>query len=86
MVNIFVQAPFEDRVARICNKYLIELPEEAKREIKKPDKQRRSYYEFYTDYGWGERKHKDLIVNSSVLGIDGTVDFIKNFVERKFNL
>ena len=47
VVNIFVQAPFEDRVARICNKYLIELPEEAKREIKKTDKQRRSYYEFY---------------------------------------
>ena len=86
VVNVFVQAPFEDRVKRICNKYLIELRDEAVREIRKTDKQRRSYYEFYTDYGWGDRRHKDLVVNSSVLGIDGTVDFIKNFVECNFNL
>ena len=85
VIKIFIQAPFADRVARICNKYLIELPDEAKKEIIKTDKQRRSYYEFYTDYTWGGRKHMDLVVNSSVLGIDGTVDFIKDFVERKLN-
>ncbi len=85
IIKIFVQAPFEDRVNRICNKYLIEVPDEAKREIIKTDKQRRSYYEFYTDYTWGGRKHHDLIINSSVLGIDGTVDFIKAFIDNKLN-
>lgn len=86
VLRIFIQAPYEDRVQRVKEKYLIELPEEAKREVKKTDKQRRSYYEFYTDNKWGGRKGQDLIINSSVLGIDGTVDFIKALVERKFDL
>ena len=85
VVKIFIQAPFEDRVKRVCEKYLIEIPDEAKKEILKTDKQRRSYYEFYTDNTWGGRKHVDLIVNSSVLGIDGTVDLIADFVLRKKN-
>lgn len=49
------------------------------------DKLRRSYYQFYTDGKWGSREHKDLVINSSVLGIDGTVEFLKEFVEKKFN-
>lgn len=83
VIKVFIQAPFEDRVDRVANKYLIEIPEEAKKEILKTDKQRRSYYEFYTDNTWGGRKHTDLIVNSSVLGIDGTVELIREFVLRK---
>lgn len=86
VLRIFIQAPLKDRVARISEKYLIELPEEARKEVIKTDKQRRAYYEFYTDDKWGGRKNKDLVINSSVLGIDGTVDYIKEFVERKFNL
>ena len=86
VVRIFIQAPYADRVARVCEKYLIEIPEEAKKEVNKVDKHRRTYYEFYTDNKWGGRKNKDLVINSSVLGIDGTVDFIKEFVERRFNL
>lgn len=86
VLRIFIQAPFEDRIQRVKDKYLIELPEEAKREVKKTDKQRRSYYEFYTDNKWGGRKGQDLIINSSILGIDGTVDYIKELVERKFDL
>lgn len=86
VLRIFIQAPFNNRVLRVKEKYLIDVPDEAKREVKKTDKQRRSYYEFYTDNKWGGRKGQDLIINSSVLGIDGTVDFIKALVERKFDL
>lgn len=85
VLKIFIQAPLADRVARISEKYLIEIPSEAKKEVLRNDKLRRSYYQFYTDSKWGGRDHKDLVINSSVLGIDGTVDFIKDFVERKFN-
>ena len=85
VLKIFIQAPLADRVARISEKYLIEIPSEAKKEVLRNDKLRRSYYQFYTDNKWGGRDHKDLVINSSVLGIDGTVDFIKDFVNRKFN-
>ena len=85
VLKIFIQAPLTDRIARISEKYLIEIPSEAKKEVIRNDKLRRSYYQFYTDSKWGGRDHKDLVINSSVLGIDGTVDFIKDFVDRKFN-
>ena len=85
VLKIFIQAPLADRVARISEKYLIEIPSEAKKEVLRNDKLRRSYYQFYTDNKWGGRDHKGLVINSSVLGIDGTVDFIKDFVNRKFN-
>ena len=84
ILRIFIQAPLADRVARISDKYLIEIPSEAKKEVLRTDKLRRSYYQFYTDDKWGSREHKDLVINSSVLGIDGTVEFIKEFVEKKF--
>ena len=86
VLNIFIQAPLEDRIQRITDKYLIEVPDEARKEVLKVDKRRRSYYQFYTDAKWGGRERKDLVINSSVLGIDGTVDFIKDFIERKFDL
>lgn len=86
VLTIFIQAPLKNRVERIAEKYLIEIPAEAKKEVLRNDKIRRSYYQFYTDGKWGGRERKDLIINSSVLGIDGTVDFIKEFVEKRFNL
>lgn len=86
VLKIFIQAPLKSRVARIADKYLIELPEEAKKEVLRMDKIRRSYYQFYTDGKWGGRDRKDLVIDSSVLGIDGTVEIIKDFIERKFNL
>ena len=86
VLKIFIQAPIEKRIDRIADKYLIELRDEAKKEVLRNDKLRSTYYRFYTDGKWGDRARKDLIVNSSILGIDGTVEFIKGFVEKRFNL
>ena len=52
--------------------------------IKKTDKNRSAYYNFYTNEAWGAAKTYDLCINSLALGIDGTVDLIENFVQKKF--
>ena len=49
----------------------------------KIDKQRASYYNYYTSKRWGEVDSYDLCLNSSVFGIDGTVDMIKQAIEVK---
>ena len=51
--------------------------------IKKTDKHRRSYYQFYSDMKWGRTEGQDLLINSGLLGIDGTVDLLKDIVKRK---
>ena len=48
---------------------------------KKKDKQRQSYYNYYSSKKWGRSESYDLSVNSGVLGIDGTVKLIAQFVE-----
>ena len=48
------------------------------------DKKRHDYYKYVTGINRGERHHKDLILNSGTLGVDGVVKIIKAAVEYKF--
>ena len=54
--------------------------QKAKEMIIKKDKQRQSYYNYYSSKKWGRADSYDLTVNSSVLGIDGTVKLLKQFI------
>ena len=42
----------------------------------KTDKRRASYYNYYSSKKWGRAESYDLCINSSVLGLDGTVKLI----------
>lgn len=82
VINLFIHAPLEERIKRIST--LHDLSDnKAKDMILKTDKKRASYYNYYSSNRWGESSNYDLCINSSVLGIDGTVDFIKEFIEKK---
>ena len=81
VLNVFIQAPLEDRIKRISVKY--ELSEsKAKDMIYKKDKQRASYYNYYSSSKWADIKNYDLPINSSHLGIDQTVEVIAAFAQR----
>ena len=81
VLNVFVQAPLEDRIKRISAKY--ELSEsKAKDMIYKKDKQRASYYNYYSSSKWADIKNYDLTINSSHLGIDQTVEVIAAIAQR----
>ena len=53
----------------------------AKEMITKKDKQRQSYYNYYSSKKWGRADSYDLCINSSILGIEGTVKLIIQYVE-----
>ena len=44
---------------------------------------RAAYYNYYTNKEWGVASSYNFSIDVSVLGVDETVAFIKNFVERK---
>lgn len=78
ILRVYIYASMESRVKRICELY--ELNEKAAATlIKKTDKKRANYYNFYTSKTWGEACNYDLCLNSDVLGIEGTAQMIKNF-------
>ena len=80
VIRFFIDAPFDARMKRAIEEY--EVPaDKVKDVVNKTDKQRSNYYNFYTGRRWGALGNYDLAVNSSLLGIDGTVEVLKRFVE-----
>jgi CMP/dCMP kinase len=80
-VSIFIQADERFRAARIAE-YEHITEEESLSRISKYDKERKKYHDYYAAGTWGNAAFYDLTVNSARLGIDGTVDLVKLFIER----
>jgi hypothetical protein len=80
-VHLFIYGEEDCKVSRIMEKY--DLNEsKAKDMMIKKDKQRQSYYNYYSAKKWGRADSYDLCINSSVLGVDGTVKLITQYVEN----
>ncbi len=77
-LDVFVCAPLEERVKRVSERLGIS-PEEACARIGRQDRTRETYYNFFTFGNWGAASDYDLCIDSSILGIDGTADFIIDF-------
>ncbi len=79
VINLFITGSMDARVKHIMERF--DLSEhEAKDMIHKKDKQRRSYYDYYSSKKWGQVDTYDLSINSTVLGLDGTADLIIQYV------
>ena len=82
VVSVFITAKEEDRVKRLCDRRGCSEAE-ARDMMKKVDKQRSAYYDYYASREWGVASSYDICLNSSLLGIEGTVEAIINIVRRK---
>lgn len=81
-VNVFITADMKDRIANVMK--WNECDEEHARElIEKGDKERADFYNFYSSGTWGAAETYHLCINSSVLGIEKTAEFIQEFVIKK---
>jgi cytidylate kinase len=80
-LNIFLTAPVENRAESIKDEYGLSL-EEAMKFVVEKDKERADYYNYYTFGDWGIASTYDLCINSAVLGIEGTADYIIEFITK----
>lgn len=79
-LNIFIFGNEDVKIKTIMNRFP-ELNEGKARDMMvKKDKQRQSYYNYYSSKKWGCADTYDLCINSSTLGVDGTVDLICQYV------
>ena len=81
-INIFIHADLDVRIKNVSRNLNI-TENKARDIINKTDKQRASYYNYYTSKKWGDLKSYNLCIDSSILGIDGTVELIKQAVALK---
>ena len=73
-------AEFEKRCRRVMERD--DLPEkQALDAVMKNDKQRMSYYNYYTNNRWGDANNYNLTLDSGLTGVDGAIDVIKSFIE-----
>ena len=82
MTSAFIRGDVETKVERVMKKYELNA-EEARKLMKKKDATRKAYHNYYCDGKWGDSRNYDLCINSSKLGIEGTVDVILSYVAKK---
>ena len=80
-LDVFLTSPLEVRAARISERAGLSL-EEASEMAEEKDRKRAEYYNYYTFTDWGVASTYDLCIDSSILGIEGTADFIIDFARK----
>lgn len=81
VVNVFVTADLDDRISQLCKRRQCDAAT-ARKLISSGEKERSSYYNYYTGKKWGDSSSYHLCVNSSLLGLRGTADYIADFVKN----
>ena len=81
-ISVFLKAEMQSKVERAVKYYGVD-PQKAEDRIRKADKQRASYYNYYATATWGDVNNYDLCVDTGKLGVEGTVELIARFVELR---
>ena len=84
-ISIFISANTEDRCQRIMEKEGVNR-RTALRMLEIGDRKRADFYNFYTQGTWGGADTYHLIINSSVMGIKDTADFIADFAKKTLHI
>lgn len=82
-MHLYIYAPFEIRVQN-CMKDLHLDIDRARKTILSMDEARDSYYMNIAGYLPDDKRHKDLMIDSSLLGIHGTSEYLAEAVRRRF--
>lgn len=80
-LNVFLTSPIEVRAARLSERLGISV-EDAEKLAEEKDSKRKEYYNYYTFGNWGVASTYDLCLDSSILGIEGTAEYIIDFARR----
>lgn len=82
LIRIFLYADMEDRAERIRGKSLYDARDVVKN-IRRIDKERRDYHRYYTGRSWEDVANYDVMLNTSVFGVEGTVEVIQDYICRR---
>ena len=81
-VNIFITAPMTYRIERVMAKQQCDR-DTARKLIEQGESRRASYYNYYTGKKWGAAESYDLCIDTSLLGLQQTEQFIAEFIRKR---
>ena len=80
MISIFILGTRDMKIQRVMKKY--DLDEKAAyNKMKRADKMRKTYHNFYADGKWGDSRSYDICITSSTLGIDKTFKTLVAYID-----
>lgn len=82
-IHIYIYASYEARLEH-CIKDLGMEEDEARRMMAAVDKARESYHMNFAGYMPDDKSHKDILIDSSLLGVEGTAEYLVELVKKKF--
>lgn len=82
MIPIFILADEDAKVKRIMRIYDMDK-KEAISTIKSQNRKRKAYHNYYSTAKWGDSRLYEISINSSKLGIDGTVKFLEDYIKQR---
>lgn len=85
LLNVFITARDEERIRRIREREACS-EEQARERMERGDARRAAYYDYYSSRTWGAARSYDLCLDSSVLGIERTAEFVLRFAGSKLDL
>ena len=85
-ISIFIYAPTDFKVKRIIERHE-GIDEKAAKDLsQKTDKRRINYYNYYTGKKWGSPENYQIMIDSSVLGIEGTAQALAAIIKAKYGI
>lgn len=84
-MHVYIYASYEDRLRNSID-VLRMSRDEAERMIRKVDRARKSYHLHYAGYTPEDLMHHDLLLNSSLLGINGSAESLYETIKIRFGL
>ena len=80
LVSVFILGDMDERLKCLERRQGLDETE-ARKKIKEVDKDRSSFYRYYSDQPWGDAQNYDMCINSSKLGVEGTVQVILDYIK-----
>ena len=82
LISIFVLGRKEEKIKNVMK--TLDLDEESEKQLmQREDWKKKTYHNYYCKGKWGDSRNYDLTIDSGRLGVEGTVDFLADYIRRR---
>ena len=85
MISVYVHADHDFQMKSALERVSMS-EKEMEKYIERTNKYRSDFYHYHIGRSWDDAENYDLCINSGLIGIDGAVKLIRQFVELKEGL
>ncbi len=82
LITIFITGDMEHKISRIKKLYDMS-DKEAERFIEEQNLKRKMYHNSHCKSKWGDSRNYDLTINSSKLGVDGSIKLLIDYIDAR---